>query len=133
MQEHTSAKLLRKRVDRIRYPAYLARGSAPRLFGGHGRASLSDRGTLLDYARIMVTRQSERPFYFVQLVLARKRKHETKPSGCPPTNVRRRLMQKTHQRESAAMKLPEKLRRTKSTQFGRPAPMCNARQRALRD
>ena len=75
MQEHTSAKMLRKRVDRIQNHAYLARGSAPHLFGGYGRAPLSDMGTLLDYARIMVTRLSEQPFYCVQLLSARKRKH----------------------------------------------------------
>ena len=53
----------------------LASGSAPCLFGGHGRATLSAKGTQLDYTRIMVTRLSEQPFYCVQLLSARKRKH----------------------------------------------------------
>ena len=53
----------------------LASGSAPCLFGGHGRATLSAKGTQPDFARIMVTRLSAQPFGFVQLLLARKRKH----------------------------------------------------------
>jgi len=61
------------------------------------RVDLSEgMGVQLDYARIMVTRLSERP-YCVQLLSARKRKHGKLNLQCPPTNVRKPMPNTTLQ------------------------------------
>ena len=78
MQESCEDKTIhvRKRVDQTRNSAYLARGSALCLFGGHRRAPLSDRGIRLDYARIKPSRECNRD------VLFSRRLSSCRPSAC---------------------------------------------------
>ena len=110
-QEHTRTKSLRRRVDRARNLAYLS-GSTPRLFGGRGRAqyltrercsttrALRSRMTSFwwaqsrNYERVHILKGSH---LAAQLGIKRNGQEETnqllslKTSGCPPTNVRKRM------------------------------------------
>ena len=90
MQEFAIQNYTRKcaRESTVLGTLTLASGSTPCLFGGHGRATLSAKGTQPDYARIMITRLSEVTLLFCSaLVREKTQTWKAEPSECPPANV----------------------------------------------
>ena len=102
MQEFAIQNYTRKcaRESTVLGTLTLASGSTPCLFGGHGRATLSAKGTQPDYARIMVTRLSEATLLFCSaLVREKTQTWKAEPSECPPTNVRKRMPELYYKRD----------------------------------